>query len=139
MIAKKFLKAALLPLVFCLMTAGSLPAAAQTFWGAIAYNDRGATGMVWRRTTREQAEADAMRICAKNATVPCRVIAGAGGACMAATLGRRSRGSRQAGFSAVRVGLNQARNAAMVACFRRGFINCRIRNFMCADGSHKRR
>lgn len=121
----------------CLILAPS-SVSAQTQWGALAYNDRGATGLVWKRPTQERAEADAMRICGKNATVPCRVVAGAGHACIASTLGNRPRGGRQAAFSAVRVGLNQARNAALVACLRRNYNKCRMRNFMCSDGSHKR-
>ncbi|MGE3246428.1 MAG: DUF4189 domain-containing protein [Beijerinckiaceae bacterium] len=116
--------------------AWSAPATAQTQWGAMAYNDRGATGFVWGRGSEEQAQADALKLCRENATVPCRVISGADRACIAASLGNGGPNS-QKGYAEVRVGLISARNAALVACVSKSHNKCEIRNFMCADGSHK--
>lgn len=124
-----------LALAFCGQVAFPTPAAAETQWGALAYNDRGATGLVWRRASQARAEQDAMEICARNATLPCRVVSGAGHACIAAALA--GRGSRQRGYAQVRVGLNAARNAALAACYGDGQTSCAIRNVLCADGSHR--
>ncbi len=114
----------------------SAPAAAQTKWGALAYNDRGATSTVWNSPSEDQAQERALTGCRENATVPCRVLSGADHACLAASLGNK--GNQQKAFAEARVGLNQARNAALAICARGGFDDCRIRNFMCADGSHRK-
>jgi len=124
-----------LALVFCGSVLVSSPAVAEARWGALAYNDRGATGLVWRRASQAQAEQDAMDICARNATLPCRVVSGSGHACIAATLA--GQGNRQRGYATVRVGLNAARNAALAACYGDGQTGCAIRNVLCADGSHQ--
>lgn len=113
----------------------SEPALAQTKWGALAYNDRGATSTVWNSPSETRAQERALAGCRENATVPCRVLSGADHACLASSLGNLN--NQQKAFAEARVGLNQARNAALASCARDGYTDCRIRNYMCADGSHR--
>ena len=113
------------------------PVRAQGYdvWGAIAFNARGATGSAWNRSSRAQAERDALRICRENATTPCRVVSGANRACGAVAIGRR--GTNRTAFGEIRPGLARARRAALDRCYDQGFDGCSVRAVMCADGSHR--
>lgn len=101
----------------------------------MAFNARGAYGSVWNRSSRVQAERDAMIRCTRNATIPCKVVSGANRACGAIAIGQR--GGRRTAYASIRPGLRNARNAAMSRCYNGGYDRCRIRAVMCADGSHR--
>ncbi|MDX2201754.1 MAG: DUF4189 domain-containing protein [Hyphomicrobiaceae bacterium] len=114
-----------------------------TVWGGIAFVASGAYGMVWNRTSRQDAENDAI--------AECRKYAGAnGGDCKAYTLieaqcgglsfyvgnyrGRKHWGT----FVIHRPTLAEARQAAVEACRSEAKVPgaCQLRASFCANGSH---
>lgn len=133
---RKFSKPTLFVMSMLMCAAFDTTAAqAQDVWGAIAFNARGAIGSAWNRPSQGRAERDAMRKCNEVATRPCKVLSGANAACGVVSIG--TRGRTRSAFAVIRPGLSQARTAAMNRCIGRGYSQCRIRGFMCADGSHK--
>lgn len=121
--------------LFLVALTQTTPAQAQDYWGAVAFNARGATGTAWRRTTQARAVRDALTACRRNATLPCKVLSGANAACGAVSLG--TRGSTRTAFGVIRAGLGNARNAALAQCRNQGFGGCYIRTVMCAGGQHQ--
>lgn len=115
-----------------------------TTWGAIAFEAAGAYGIVWNRTSRQDAENDALAECRKHAAANAKN-------CDPFTLGDSqcgamswysgySGGRRHWGSFVVRRGtIEQARTDVMSECQRQAKApqGCQIRVAFCANGSHK--
>ncbi len=121
--------------MFLLVLPQATPAQAQDYWGAVAFNARGATGTAWRRLSQGRAVSDALASCRRNATLPCKVLSGANAACGAVSMG--TRGNNRTAFGVIRAGLGNARNAALAQCRNAGYGGCYIRTVMCAAGQHR--
>ncbi|MGE3247886.1 MAG: DUF4189 domain-containing protein [Beijerinckiaceae bacterium] len=121
--------------LFLLVLPQSTPAQAQDYWGAVAFNARGATGTAWRRLSQQSAVREALAACRRNATIPCKVLSGANAACGVVSIG--TRGNSRTAFGVIRAGLGNARNAALAQCRNAGYGGCSIRTVMCAAGQHR--
>jgi peptidoglycan hydrolase-like protein with peptidoglycan-binding domain len=110
-------------------------------WGAIAYATRGASGAVWGRSSREEAERDALRECRKRGGSKCSALTAAEKACGALGFYSARVGSTQhwGAYGVVRPTLAQATDSALQECRAnaRRPEACGVRMTFCADGSHK--
>jgi len=110
-------------------------------WGAIAYVARGASGAVWNRSSRRDAERDAMAECKKNGGSSCRVVAAADKSCGALGFYQGNVGSTThwGAYVSVRPTLAQAIDNALTECRAQAKRSdaCGVRLQFCADGSHK--
>ena len=116
-----------------------------TVWGAIAFEARGAYGMVWNRTSRQDAENDALAECRKHAAAnasacdPFTLIEKQCGALSyyAGTAGGRN---HWGSFVVRRPTIEDAQRDAVEECRRQAKVprTCQLRVSFCADGSHKR-
>lgn len=114
-------------------------------WGAIAFEARGAYGMVWNRTSRQDAENDAMAECRKHAAANAN-------SCQTFTLGDTQCGAMSwyqgnvngrthwGSFVVRRATFAEAQNDVLEECRRQAKAprGCQVRVTFCADGSHKR-
>lgn len=111
-------------------------------WGALAWNVRGASGVVWNRPSRSVAEQAALEQCRKNSKgSSCKSLAAANKACGA--LGfytGRVRGTQHWGaYARIKPNLGLAVQDALDACRQAAKTPnaCGVRITFCADGSHK--
>ncbi|KAB2911882.1 MAG: DUF4189 domain-containing protein [Hyphomicrobiaceae bacterium] len=110
-------------------------------WGALAYSARGASGVVWNRPSRMEAERDALLECRKRGGKGCKVVTAAEKGCGALGFYTGRVGSTQhyGAYASVRPTLGQATDNALSECRRqaRKPDACGVRMTFCADGSHK--
>jgi peptidoglycan hydrolase-like protein with peptidoglycan-binding domain len=111
-------------------------------WGALAFVARGGSAVVWNRTSRGEAERDALAECSKRSEGgTCQVVTAAESACGA--LGFYTgmvRATRYWGaFPAIAPSLGLAVERALSACREQAKRPeaCGVRLTFCADGSHK--
>jgi hypothetical protein len=113
-----------------------------TVWGALAYHTKGATATTWNRSTRENAEGEALAECRKKARATCSVLTVASNICGALGFYNAIVGGRQhwGVYASVRPTLGQATDNALTECRRqaRQPNACGIRITVCADGGHSR-
>lgn len=113
-----------------------------TQWGALAYAARGASGTVWNRNTRQEAERDALDQCKKNGGTGCKLVTAAGNVCGALGFYTGRVGSQQhfGAYASVRPTLAQAIDNALSECRSKAKKpdGCGVRITFCADGSHKK-
>lgn len=116
-----------------------------TKWGAIAFEASGAYGYVWERTSRQDAEADAMAECHKQAkqnAKACQVFTLGNTQCGSMSWYRGVVGGRQywGSFVVRRATFDEAQRDVLEECRRQGKApsTCQVRITFCADGSHKR-
>jgi peptidoglycan hydrolase-like protein with peptidoglycan-binding domain len=111
-------------------------------WGAMAYAARGASGVVWSRSSRDQAEREAIAECGKRGGGTCKVVTAAGTGCGALGFYTGQVGTAQhyGAYASVRPTLGQATDNALSECRRQAKKPeaCGVRMTFCADGSHKR-
>ena len=106
----------------------------QAFWGALAYGPNGAHGRSWYKTSREDAEASALKDCARLGK--CHVISFGGDTCAALS-------SHQDKVNPVdKIADSTNSYAARVFARRRCQAEargapCRIVAMACADGRHQ--
>jgi peptidoglycan hydrolase-like protein with peptidoglycan-binding domain len=129
------------------MTMGELAALRNarlpTTWGAIAYAARGASAVVWNRTSRGEAVNAALSDCrSRNNNNDCKVLSAANTACGALGFytGRVGSTTHWGAYAVVRPTLGQATETALNECRQQAKqpSACGIRITFCADGSHKR-
>lgn len=115
-----------------------------TTWGAIAFEAAGAYGIVWSRTSRQDAENDALTECRKHAAAnakDCDPFTMFNTQCGAMSwYSGYSGGRKHWGSFVVRRGtIEEARTAVMSECQRQAKApqGCQIRVVFCANGSHK--
>ena len=110
-------------------------------WGALAYTARGASGVVWNRASRIEAERDALLECRKRGGSGCKVVTAADKGCGALGFYTGRVGSTQhyGAYASVRPTLGLATDNALSECRRqaRKPDACGVRMTFCADGSHK--
>ena len=113
-----------------------------TVWGALAYHTKGATATTWNRSTRENAENDALAECRKKARTTCSVLTVASDICGALGFYNAVVGGRQywGAYASIRPTLGQATENALSECRRqsRQPNACGVRITVCADGGHRR-
>lgn len=116
-----------------------------TKWGAIAFEASGAYGYVWARSARQDAEADAMAECRKQAKQnanACQVFTLGNTQCGSMSWYRGVVGGRQywGSFVVRRATFDEAQRDVMEECRRQGKAptTCQVRITFCADGSHRR-
>lgn len=113
-----------------------------TIWGALAYHTKGATATTWNRSTRENAENEALAECRKKARTTCSVLTVASNICGALGFYNAIVGGRQhwGAYASIRPTLGQATENALSECRRqaRQPNACGIRITVCADGGHTR-
>ena len=112
----------------------SLPA----IWGALAFGERGASAVVWNRTSRQDAVNAARSDCrGRNKGVDCKVLSAADTACGA--LGFYMAGGAWGAYAIIRPTLGQATAVALEQCREQGRRPdaCGVRITFCADGSHQ--
>lgn len=114
-------------------------------WGAIAFEASGAYGYVWERTSRQDAEADAMAECRKQAkqnAKACQVFTLGNTQCGGMSWYRGVAGGRQywGSFVVRRATYDEAQRDVLEECRRQAKApaTCQVRITFCADGSHKR-
>lgn len=108
-----------------------------TTWGAIGYSWTGATGAVWLRPTRKDAEDEARRLCEEGAGRQCSVVAFTKTNCGVAVHapGEQRRSNAYANWAS---SIADARDNVMGQCIRSAASAdaCVVRKTVCADGSH---
>ena len=107
-------------------------------WGALAFGDRGASAVVWNRTSRQDAVGAAGSDCrSRNKGVDCKVLSAAEKACGA--LGFYMSGGSWGAYAIIRPTLGQATAVALDQCREQGRRPdaCGVRITFCADGSHQ--
>lgn len=114
-------------------------------WGAIAFEARGSYGIVWNRTSRQDAENDAMAECRKYAAANaknCQVFTLGDSQCGAMSWYQGTSGGRNhwGSFVVRRATYNEAREDGLEECRRQAKVPraCQVRVTFCADGAHKR-
>lgn len=114
-------------------------------WGAIGFEARGAYGIVWNRTSRQDAETDAMAECRKHAAANgknCQVFTLGDSQCGAMSWYQGTAGGRNhwGAFVVRRATFGQARDDGLEECRRQAKVPraCQVRVTFCADGAHKR-
>ena len=114
-------------------------------WGAIAFEAAGAYGYVWERGSRQDAEADAMAECRKQAkqnAKACQVFTLGNTQCASMSWYRGTVGGRQywGSFVVRRSTFDEAQREGLAECRRQGKApsTCQTRITFCADGSHNR-
>lgn len=111
-------------------------------WGALAYVARGASAVVWSRTSRGQAERDAIAGCQKNGGRGCKVVTAADQGCGALGWyqGRVRSTTHWGAYAVVRQTLAQAIEGALSECRSQARTPeaCGVRLQFCADGGHTR-
>jgi peptidoglycan hydrolase-like protein with peptidoglycan-binding domain len=110
-----------------------------TTWGALAFGDRGATAVVWKRPSRRDAVDAARSDCrSRNKGADCKILTAAEEACGA--LGYYASDAQWGAYGTIRPTLGQATSAALDECRRQAKRPqaCGIRITFCADGSHQR-
>lgn len=117
---------------------------AITVWGAIAFEARGAYGIVWNRGSRQDAETDSIAECRKYAAANaknCDPFTLIEAQCGALSYYSGSAGGRTHwGSFVVRRGtLEEAKRDAVEECRRQAKVprTCQLRVSFCADGSHQ--
>lgn len=117
---------------------------AITNWGALAYEARGASSVVWNRPSRQDAERDALEECRKRAgrnANDCDVLTAGDSACGALGFytGRANGRQHWGAYASIRSTLAQATSHALSECQRQSKRPeaCGVRLTFCADGSHK--
>jgi hypothetical protein len=115
-----------------------------TNWGALAYEARGASAVVWNRPSRQDAERDALQECRKRAgrnANDCDVLTAGDNACGALGFYTGRAGGKQhwGAYASIRPTLAQATSHALSECQRQAKRPeaCGLRLTFCADGSHK--
>lgn len=112
-----------------------------TTWGALAYAAKGASGTVWKRASRQEAERDAILECRNRGGSGCKVVTAADQGCGALGFYSGRVGSTQhwGAYASVRPTLAQAIENALSECRRQAKKPdaCGVRITVCADGSHK--
>lgn len=112
-----------------------------TTWGALAYVARGASGVVWNRSSRRDAERDAIAECRKNGGSTCKVVTAADKGCGALGFyqGNVRSTTHWGAYASVRPTLAQAIDNALTECRSQAKRPdaCGVRVQFCADGSHK--
>jgi hypothetical protein len=113
-----------------------------TIWGALAYHTKGATATTWNRSSRENAESEALAECRKKAKATCSVLTVASKICGALGFYNAVVGGRQhwGVYASVRPTLGQATDNALSECRRQAKQPnaCGVRITVCADGGHSR-
>ena len=113
-----------------------------TVWGALAYHTKGATATTWNRSTRENAEDEALAECRKKARATCSVLTVASKICGALGFFNAIVGGRQhwGVYASIRPTLGQATENALSECRRQAKQPnaCGVRITVCADGGHTR-
>jgi peptidoglycan hydrolase-like protein with peptidoglycan-binding domain len=113
-----------------------------TVWGALAYHTKGATATTWNRSTRENAESEALAECRKKAHATCSVLTVASKICGALGFYNAIVGGRQhwGVYASIRPTLGQATENALSECRRQAKQPnaCGVRITVCADGGHSR-
>lgn len=114
-------------------------------WGAIAFEARGAYGMVWNSTSRQDAENDAMTECRKRAAANannCQVFTLGDSQCGAMSWYQGTANGRThwGAFVVRRPTFGEAQTDVLEECRRQAKAprGCQVRVTFCADGSHKR-
>lgn len=119
-------------------------AKAITVWGAIAFEARGAYGIVWSRSSRQDAENDSLAECRKYAAgnaKNCDPFTLIDSQCGAMSYYSGSAGGRThwGSFVVRRATLDEAKEDAVEECRRQARVprTCQLRVSFCADGSHR--
>jgi hypothetical protein len=109
-------------------------------WGALAFHSSGGYGSTWRRSSRREAEQDALDNCKRRAGSGCKVSVVNGAYCigLAVASGRTRRGRQAGSFAVIRPNLGEARIGAVEHCREQSPVPdmCEVRTVICADGSH---
>jgi peptidoglycan hydrolase-like protein with peptidoglycan-binding domain len=111
-------------------------------WGALAYAARGASAVVWNRTSRQQAVKDAVADCRnRNQGNECKVVSAAEKACGALGfyMGNVRSTTYWGAYAIIRPTIGQATAEALKQCREQAKAPdaCGIRLTFCADGSHQ--
>lgn len=111
-------------------------------WGALAYAARGASAVVWNRTSRQQAVKDAVADCrSRNQGNDCKVVSAAEKACGALGFytGNVRSTTHWGAYAIIRPTIGQATAEALKQCREQAKAPeaCGIRLTFCADGSHQ--
>lgn len=113
-----------------------------TVWGALAYHTKGASATTWNRSSRENAESEALADCRKRAGTTCSVLTVASNICGALGFYNAVVGGRQhwGVYASIRPTLGQATDNALSECRRQAKqpSACGVRITVCADGGHSR-
>jgi peptidoglycan hydrolase-like protein with peptidoglycan-binding domain len=124
------------------MTMGELVMLRQarlpTTWGALAFGERGASAVVWKRESRNDAVNAALSDCrGRNQNKPCKVVSAPNAACGA--LGFYMAGNSWGAYAVVAPTLGKATGDALNQCRQQGRRPdaCGVRITFCADGSHQ--
>jgi peptidoglycan hydrolase-like protein with peptidoglycan-binding domain len=107
-------------------------------WGALAFGERGASAVVWKRESRRVAVNAAMSDCReRNKGRDCKVVSAPNDACGA--LGFYMSGGSWGAYAVVAPTLGRATGDALEQCRSQGRRPdaCGVRITFCADGSHK--
>lgn len=119
-------------------------ARANPTWAAVAYTARGASGWVFNRPSRAEAEQQAVDLCVKQAGrgSTCKPITASGSACITMASFTTKRGTTTYFGSHVSLQPNQTASIseALRLCgeAENNGGNCSARVTICADGSHKK-
>jgi peptidoglycan hydrolase-like protein with peptidoglycan-binding domain len=110
------------------------------YWGAVAFHPKGGYAAVWRRSSRREAEQEALDDCKRRAGRGCKVVVGSGTRCLglAVASGRTGRARQMGSFGVVKPSLSEARIASVEYCRLQSGVpdTCEVRTVICADGSH---
>jgi hypothetical protein len=109
-----------------------------TTWGALAFGERGASAVVWKRESRNDAVNVALSDCrSRNRGKACKVVSAPGTACGA--LGFYMAGGGWGAYAVVAPTLGKATGDALNQCRQQGRRPdaCGVRITFCADGSHQ--
>jgi peptidoglycan hydrolase-like protein with peptidoglycan-binding domain len=109
-----------------------------TTWGALAFGERGASAVVWKRESRNDAVNAALSDCrGRNQNKACKVVSAPNTACGA--LGFYMVGGSWGAYAVVAPTLGKATGDALNQCRQQGRRPdaCGVRITFCADGSHQ--
>ncbi|MEL6373195.1 MAG: DUF4189 domain-containing protein [Pseudomonadota bacterium] len=112
-------------------------------WGALAYNAKGASGVVWKEGDRRTAMNKALSACKRRSKKNrrCNVLTAANDACgaLAFYFNKTSSNTYFGSYAAIRPTLGQAITSSLQSCAKspRSGNKCGIRITFCANGSHK--
>lgn len=109
-----------------------------TTWGALAFGERGASAVVWKRESRNDAVNAALSDCrGRNRGRECKVVSAPNTACGA--LGFYMAGGSWGAYAVVAPTLGKATGDALNQCRQQGRRPdaCGVRITFCADGSHQ--
>jgi peptidoglycan hydrolase-like protein with peptidoglycan-binding domain len=113
-----------------------------SLWGALAFVARGNSAVVWSRSSRREAEHDAVAGCEQEGGRQCKVVTAAESWCGALGFftGSVGRTTYWGAFPALAPTLGQAVEQALRICRQQAKRPdaCGVRLTFCADGSHQR-